>query len=351
MKPIVIDNKKIGYGYPPYIIAEAGVNHNGRLAYALKLVEKAAWAGADAIKFQTFRAHEVTISQTKMAKYQEKNLGKKGSLLEMIQTLELNESWYPKIIKHCKKNHITFLSAPHGGFESVDFLQKINIPAFKIGSADLTNIPLLAHAARFQKPIILSTGMATMAEVVQAMEAVLGAGNNKIIALHCTTNYPCPPEETNLSAMQTMMKKLHCFVGYSDHTLGNEATIIAVALGACLIEKHITLDKSMKGPDHKASSEPQEFKEVVEKIQKVYTMLGSPKKSPNKSERKFIPLVRKSIVVKTDIKKGDTIKEGDLAIKRPGTGLAPKLFYSIVGKTAKRNIPKDTLLKPSDIQQ
>lgn len=348
MEPIIIDKKKISYRHSPYIIAEAGVNHNGRLEYALKLIEMAAWAGADAIKFQTFKAHEVTTAETKLAEYQKQNIGNDGPMIEMIKKLELKELFYPKIIRHCKKNHITFLSSPHGGFESVDFLQKLKIKAFKISSADLTNSPLLLYAAKFQKPMILSTGMATIAEVIGAIRTVLKTGNKKIIVLHCTTNYPCPPNETNLRAISTMMKKLPHYIGYSDHTLGSEAAIGAVALGACVIEKHITLHKTMKGPDHGASAEPREFKDMVKKIKKTHIMLGSGEKIPNASEMKYIPLIRKSIVAKTDIKKGDTIKQSFLAIKRPGTGLAPKYFFSIPGRIAKRNIRKDTLLKASD---
>lgn len=344
---IKISSKTISYKSPVFIIAEAGVNHNGKLDLALKMVDAAKNAGADAIKFQTFKAEDVVTAQGKMADYQKKNIGKTESQIEMLRKLELKEEFYGPIIKRCRQKKIIFLSSPHGGFGSVDFLQSLNVPAFKFGSGDLNNLPVLQYAAGFKKPIIIGTGMGTMEEVKEAVDCIKRAGNNKIIVLHCTTNYPCPLDEVNLKAMQTMMQKLSVLVGYSDHTLGIQVPIMAAALDACTIEKHFTLNKNMKGPDHKASTEPDELKEMVDKIRKVKTILGSKIKKPNKSEVSIIKTVRKSIVSLCNIKKGKKFTKDNIGIKRPGNGLAPKYYFHILGKIAKKNISKDGLIKKS----
>lgn len=345
MEKIKIGNKFVGVGQPVFIIAEAGVNHNGNLKLAYKLVDAAVVAGADAIKFQTFKAEDVVTSFGKMAKYQKRNIGKNESQLEMLKRLELPDNFYIPLIKYCQKKKIIFLSTPHGGLKSVDLLKKLKIPAFKFGSGDLTNLPVLQYSAKFGKPMILGTGMATLKEVETAIKVIKSTGNNQIIVLHCTTNYPCPFEEVNLQAMKTMMKKLNVLVGYSDHTKGIQVPIMAVTLGASLIEKHFTLDKSMSGPDHKASLEPNELKEMVEAVRKVDLVLGSEVKRPNKSEKLMMRDVRKSIVATTDIKKGDVLTEKNMAIKRPGTGLSPNLWYEILGKVAKRDFKNGELIK------
>src|SRR3989338_11588015 len=226
-KIIKIGNKEVGVGKPVFIIAEAGVNHNGRLDLALRLVDAAASAGVDAIKFQTFKAQEVATAKADMASYQRKNTGKRQSQLVMLKKLELKDEYYPRIIEHCKKRGIIFLSTVGGGFGSVDFLQKLNVPAFKFGAGDLANLPCLRHAAKFKKPMILGTGMATLAEVKEAIQAIKQVGNHKIIALHATTAYPCPEKDVNLRAMQAMAQKLDALVGYSDHTLLIQVTIIS----------------------------------------------------------------------------------------------------------------------------
>ncbi len=348
IKKISISGKFVGYNQPVFVIAEAGVNHNGCLDLALKLVDAAVAAGADAVKFQTFKAEQVVTASGKMAVYQKKNLGKEESQLAMLKKLELREEFYKPIIERCKERGIIFLSTPHGGFESVDFLRKLGVPAFKFGSGDLTNLPVLEYVAEFNKPMILGTGTATMKEVKEAIKVIKKAGNSKIIALHCTTNYPCPLDEVNLSAMVMMMKELNVLVGYSDHTLGVEVPIVAAALGACVLEKHFTLDKNMTGPDHVASAEPAELKEIVENVKKVLVILGSASKKPNKSEIPLIKIARKSVVATKNVKKGEKFTKENLGIKRPGSGLPPKFFSLIVGKKAKKDLLPDTIIKTED---
>ena len=338
----------MGEGHSTFIIAEAGVNHNGSLDLALKLVDKAKEVGADAIKFQTFKANQVVTKNVRMADYQKGNVGKKESQIEMLKKLEFKEDWYPKIIKRCKEKNIIFLSTPHGGFESVDLLQKIGVPAFKFGSGDLTNLPLLKYAAKFKKPMILGTGMATIDEIRKAINIIKSVGNNKIIVLHCTTNYPCAAEKVNLRAMQTMMKDLDVMIGYSDHTIGTQVPVMAVALGAQIIEKHFTLDNKMKGPDHKASANPEVFKKMVDEIRQAEIILGSKEKKPTKGEIKNINIVRKSLVAIRGIKKGEKFTKENINIKRPGTGLPPKYYFKILGKISKMAIKADNLIKKND---
>lgn len=342
---IAIANKIISKNSAPFVIAEAGVNHNGRLDLALKMVDVAAEAGADAIKFQTFRAQDLATKTAKMAAYQKRNTGKRESQLAMLKRIELKESFYEPIVKRCQKKKILFLSTPLGGFESVDFLEGLGVSAFKVASCDLDNIPVLGYIARLQKPIILSTGMANMREINEAITCIKSQGNNKIIALHCTANYPCPLEEVNLASMQTMMQKLGVLVGYSDHTLGTQVSVMAATLGACVIEKHFTLDVGMPGPDHKASISPAELKELVSAVKSARTVLGSPDKKPTKSEQAMIKDARKSVVAMRDIKKGELFAEENIGIKRPGTGLSPKHYPTIIGTRARKNIASDTLLK------
>jgi len=342
---ISLDRKIISYDSPVFIIAEAGVNHNGNLRTALKLIDAAVLAGVDAIKFQTFRAEDVVTRAGEMAEYQKKNIGRIESQLEMLKKLELPDDFYQPIIEHCRKKKIIFLSSPHGGFNSVDQLVKLKLPAFKFGSGDLTNLPVLEYAAKFKKPMILSAGMATLAEIQTAVKIIKRAGNDQIIVLHCTTNYPCPFNEVNLRAMLTMKQKLPALVGYSDHTPGIQTPIMAATLGACLIEKHFTLDKNMPGPDHSSSLEPEELKTMVRMIREVPVILGSEIKKPNPSERSMIKTVRKSIVAARNIKKGEIFSVRNLAIKRPGTGLNPNAWGRLLGKKAKKDFLTDELLK------
>ncbi len=343
MKTIKISNKLVGENQPTFIIAEAGVNHNGKLELAKRLVDVAVEAGADAVKFQTFKSEGVVTAGLNSVDYAKKNIGKDVGQLEMIKSLELNYEDFVSLKKYCDKKEIIFLSTPHS-FDAIDFLEDL-VPAYKFGSGDITNIPALRHAAKKGKPIILGTGMSTLDEVGYAINAIKSEGNEQIIALHCTTNYPCPLEDVNLSAMITIQRELDCLVGYSDHTLGLSVPIIATAMGAAVIEKHFTIDKSLPGPDHKASLEPDELKSMVKEIRKTEKILGSFDKKPTKSEKKIMNLVRKSIVAKKDIEKGSIINEGMIIIKRPSTGLRPTDLDKIVGKKAKRCILKDEIFK------
>lgn len=348
-KPIKIGARKIGYGRPVFVVAEAGVNHNGQLDLALKLIDAAADAGADAVKFQTFRVEQATTKHTTLAGYQSKNIGTDNNLFEEAKGWELKEGWYLRLITRCKKRGIIFFSTPHGGFDSVDFLDSQKVPLYKFGSGEITNLPLFTYTAKLGRPIIFGTGTATMQEVKNAIAAIKKVGNNKIVALHCTTDYPPALSDVNLRAIQTMMKDLGVLVGYSDHTLGDQVAVMAVTLGVCVVEKHLTLDKNMKGPDHKASATPDEFKLMVQKIRNVETILGSSKKKPVKAELKYIPVIRKSIVANRNIKKGEKLTRQNLAIKKPGTGIPPKYWDKILGKTARRSISNDSLLEREDV--
>lgn len=348
MKDITIGGKKVNYGKKPFVIAEAGVNHNGSLDLALKLIDAAAFAGADAVKFQTFRAEQVVTVSGKMADYQKRNLGKTESQLAMLRKLELKEKYYPSLIQRAKERGIIFLSTPHGGFESVDFLRKLKMPAFKFGSGDLTNLPLLEYAAKFKKPILISTGMSNLEEVKEAVTAIKKAGNNQIITLHCTTDYPLAPENVNLRAMETLMKESGALVGYSDHTLGSQTAVMAIALGACMLEKHLTLDKNLPGPDQAASMEPLDFKEMVWQVEKAMVILGSPKKRLLSCEKQYVTVARKSLVSAKAIKKGEKFTVKNLTVKRPGTGLPPRYLSKIIGKKSKKDIKVDWLIKKED---
>jgi len=332
-----------------FIIAEAGVNHNGNLETALKLVDAAKNAGADAVKFQTFRASKSVSKFAKMADYQKENIGKEESQLEMVKKLELDFDSFIKIKKYCDEAGITFLSSPFDK-ESLDFLvNNLKVPAIKIGSGEITNLPFLEYVARKKLPVILSTGMSNLSEVEEAVNIISQNQSSvdssiftPLTLLHCTTNYPCPMEEVNLRAMLTLREAFKLPVGYSDHTLGIEISIAAVALGAKIIEKHFTLDRTLLGPDHKASLEPEELKMMVKSIRNIEKALGDGIKKPNKSEAEIMKLARKTLVATRDIKKGEILKGEDIAIKRAGLGIIPKLSNIIVGMKIRKNIEKDT---------
>jgi len=346
-----IAGNKIGEFTSPFIIAEAGVNHNGDLGLALQLVEAAAAAGADCVKFQTFQAKQVVTDRGEMATYQKKNTGVSKSQLAMLKELELKEEFYGPIIEHCRKHRILFLSTPHGGVDSVNFLESLNLAAYKIGSGDLTNYLLLDKIARLKKPIILSSGMATMAETKAAIDFIRSRKNNKIIVLHCTSNYPCPPDEVNLAAMRSMMQELDVLVGYSDHTLGSQVAIMAVTLGAALYECHFTLDKKMKGPDHAASADPKELKDKITKMRLVATIMGDKKKRPNHSEAEsMITTVRRSLVAKRDLPIGHVLTLQDLEAKRPGDGLSPIYFEKVLGKKLKKSLKPDEQINLENLE-
>ena len=348
MKKIKIKNRLIGENQPIFIIAEAGVNHNGDILLAKKLVDAASEACADAVKFQTFKSEGVVTKNTGIADYAKKNIGKDVKQIDMIKKFELTYKDFENIKKYCDKKGIIFLSTPHS-FDAIDFLEDL-IPAYKFGSGDLTNIPALQHAAKKGKPMILGTGMATLQEVKDAVNAIRKNGNNQVVALHCTTNYPCPFEKVNMNAMKTMQKELNCLVGYSDHTMGITVPIMAASLGAVVIEKHFTLDINLPGPDHKASLEPDELKKMVIEIINVEKTLGSYEKKPTVSEEKIKEIVRKSLVTKNKLLKGTKIEREMLDIKRPATGIPPFEIDKVVGKTVKKDIKKDSVLCWSDFE-
>lgn len=335
-----------------FIIAEAGVNHNGELEKALKLVDIAADAGADAVKFQTYRPGGVVTKRGGLAKYQEKILGQQISQLEMIKVFELNENYYPAIIKRCKERNIIFLSTPHGGKQSIELLESLGVVAYKVGSGDLTNYIALGEIAKKGKPIIIGTGMATMDEVKNAVRFIESRGNNQIAMLHCTTNYPCPPDEVNLKAMQTMMEGLDVPVGYSDHTQGSQTAVMAVIMGAAIYECHFTINKTLPGPDHVASASPEELKERIEAIRKVPVILGRSEKVPTQGEIELpIIMPRKSIVAARNLPAGHIISEEDLEAKRPGDGTSPVLYEQFIGKKLKNALKKDIQLFLKDTEE
>lgn len=348
MRTIKIGNRIIGEGIPCFIIAEAGVNHNGNVGLAKKLIDVAKNANADAVKFQTFKAEEIMIKGTPKAGYQKETTGE-GTQYEMIKKLELTEKDFKELAEYAKQKGIVFLLTPFDE-KSTDLLEELNVPAFKIGSGDLTNLPLIEHIARKGKPMIVSTGMSTLEEVRDAVKKIKSMDNDKIILLHCTSNYPTRIEDCNLRAIQTLGKEFGVPVGYSDHTLGITIPIAAVAMDACVIEKHFTLDKNLPGPDHKASLEPSELKEMVKQIRLVEKALGSLEKKPVESEKEIMKVARKSIVARIDIPKGTVVTRDMLAIKRPGTGLNPKYIDKVVGKKAKIDIKKDEMIKIDEVE-
>lgn len=328
------------------IIAEAGVNHNGDINLAKKLIDAAASAGVDYVKFQTFNAKKLVSKNAQKADYQKTNTGNGSeSQLAMLQKLELTEEMHTELIKYCNSKSVKFLST---GFdlESIDFLNKLNIDLFKIPSGEITNLPYLRKIGSLGKPIIVSTGMADMKEVEDAIDVILKAGADKsdITILHCNTEYPTPMRDVNLYAMNTIGKTFDVPIGYSDHTLGIEIPVAAVALGATVIEKHFTLDKTMEGPDHRASLEPDELKAMVKAIRNIEEAFGHGRKEPSSSEIRNKAIARKSIVAKTQIKKGNPFTENNITIKRPGTGISPMLWDTMIGKIATRDYDEDDLI-------
>jgi N,N'-diacetyllegionaminate synthase len=328
------------------IIAEAGVNHNGSIELAKKLIDVAAKAGADFVKFQTFKAKTVVTRTADKAEYQKESTGAAESQFEMIKKLELNRTAHLELIQHCGKRDIRFLSTAFD-HDSIDLLAELNIPFYKIPSGEITNLPYLRHVGRMGKPIIMSTGLSTLEEVRVAMEILLTAGLQKedLTILHCNTEYPTPMADVNLRAMLTIRDELGVNVGYSDHTLGIEVPVAAVAMGACVIEKHFTLDRNMPGPDHAASLEPDELKSMVSAIRNIEQALGYGEKKPSPSETNNIVVVRKSIVAKKDIKKGEVLSDSNLDTKRPGTGISPMEWDAYIGKFADREYQTDELIQ------
>jgi N,N'-diacetyllegionaminate synthase len=334
------------------IIAEAGVNHNGEFQKAIELIDAAAASGADYVKFQTFKAEKIVNPTAKKAEYQINNMaGESDTQFEMLKKLEMGDNWYSGLIERCKEKGINFLST---GFDedSIDFLNNFDFPFYKIPSGELTNKPYLQHIAKKGKEIILSTGMANINEINDAIEVIEAEGinRNRITVLHCNTEYPTPMKDVNLLAMNQIAKELGVRVGYSDHTLGIEVPIAAVALGACVIEKHFTLDRTLPGPDHAASLEPNELKNMVDAIRNIELAIsGNGIKEPSNSERKNMDIARKSLHLKADLENNHVLKAEDLIALRPGDGISPMLIDSILGKKLVLNLPKGHKIQMNDL--
>ena len=328
-----------------FIIAEAGVNHNGSIKLAKQLVDVAVNAGADAVKFQTFKAADLVSKNAKKAEYQKTTTDEEESQFDMIKKLELDGQSHRELISYCKSKKIMFLSSPFD-LDSIKLLHDLGLEIFKIPSGEITNLPYLRKIGKLNKKVILSTGMANLDEIKDAIDILRteGTQKDKITVLHANTMYPTPMRDVNLKAMLTIGKTFDISYGYSDHTLGIEVDIAAVAMGAKCIEKHFTLDKNLKGPDHKASLEPDELKSMISAIRNIEIALGSGIKKPTDSEALNIQIARKSIVAKTKIKKGDILNEKNLSIKRPGSGISPMRWDKIVGTKAKKNYNEDELL-------
>ena len=328
------------------VIAEAGVNHNGSLDMAQELIEAAADVGANIVKFQTFTADAIVSKEAEKAEYQKETTSTKESQYEMIKKLELDKEAHLELMAYCKQKGIEFLSSPFD-HKSIDLLDELGLKRFKIPSGEITNLPYLRHIGRMGKPIIMSTGMSTLDEVRDALNILLKAGAKKdeITILHCNTEYPTPMKDVNLNAMLTIKDELGVNIGYSDHTLGIEVPIAAVAMCATVIEKHFTLDRSLPGPDHTASLEPDELKAMVTAIRNIERAMGDGVKQPSPSETKNINIVRKSIVAAKNIEKGEIFTEENLAVKRPGTSISPMRWDEIIGRFAERDYKVDEFIE------
>lgn len=327
-----------------FIIAEAGVNHNGNIETARRLVDAAVVAGADAVKFQTFKAENLVCKNARKADYQMETTGKEESQFDMLKKLELTPEMHEQLMEYCKQNGIMFLSTPFD-IDSLHYLTELGVDIIKIPSGEITNYPLLREAGKTKKRIIISSGMSTVNEVKDAVKVLKDNGSSDVTVLHCNTEYPTPYDDVNLCAMHTLKAELGVSTGYSDHTQGIEVPIAAAALGAAVIEKHFTLDKNMEGPDHKASLEPDELEAMVRAIRNIESALGDGKKEPSESEKRNISIVRKSIVAKSDIEAGQTFTEDNLTTKRPGTGICPMQWNQVIGQKAKRKFNADELIE------
>ena len=331
------------------MIAEAGVNHNGDLDTAKRLVDVAAQAGADAVKFQTFKTELLTAPDAPKAEYQANATGTQESHYDMLRRLELPPEAFKELQDHCRDRGITFISSPFD-HDSVDVLDSLDVPVFKVPSPEAVNLPLLRHIARKGKPIILSTGMCYLGEVERAIHAVREAGNDRLVVLHCVSNYPTAPEDVNLRAMSTIANAFGVPVGFSDHTLGIEVPLAAVALGACMVEKHFTLDRGMPGPDHTASLEPEELRAMVSGIRRVEQALGSGIKQPAESEANTREVARRSIYMRRSADAGAMLTQDDLVALRPAGGISPDQFDSVAGRRLRRSLPAGAVLRWEDLE-
>lgn len=350
MNTINIGRRTLGVDQPCFVIAEAGVNHNGRKDLALALVQAARVAGADCVKFQTFSAERVANSRVEKAPYQRVTTGSGGSQVDMLRALELPGDAYPEILAACHEAGLEFLSTPYSP-EDADFLEELGVQAYKIASAQIVELDFLVHVASKQQPILLSTGMATLAEVDHAVRIIRKAGNERLVLLQCTTNYPSRVEDANLRVLRVLREGFGVQVGYSDHTDTPACCLAAVALGAVVVEKHLTLDKSMSGPDHAASADPVEFRELVSLMRQVELANGSSRKEPTAAELLNRPFMRRSIVARIAIPVGTLLTSNLLTFKRPGTGISPARLEEVVGARARVAIDADQLIQWHDIER
>lgn len=341
---VKIGGRSVGGGAPCYVIAEAGVNHNGDPRTARGLIDAAAAAGADAVKFQTFVADRLVAAGTPKAAYQQRQGDAGETQGDMLRSLELTAKTHRELQDHCRARHIEFLSTPFDE-GSVDLLDGLDVEAFKVPSGEITNLPLLAHIAAKRRPVIMSTGMSFLDEVRAAVRALREAGCAELVLLHCTSAYPADPLTANLRAMQTLAREFDVPIGYSDHTPGTAVALAAAALGAAVIEKHLTLDRTLPGPDHAASLEPDEFARLVDGVRTVTRALGDGVKQPVEGEPELARLVRRSIVAASDLPAGTRLTPAMLTVKRPGTGLPPAALPSVIGRRLRRDIAKDTIVE------
>lgn len=338
-----VGDRWIGEAHPCFIVAEAGVNHNGDLDLARRLVDVAAEAGADAIKFQTFCADRLVSRDAPKAEYQKRTTDAAESQYEMLRRLELSEEAHRELIDRCREKGLLFMSTPFDE-TAADLLERLEVPIYKTPSGEITNLPYLAHVAGKGRPMIVSTGMSSLGEVEQAVEAIERAGNSQFVLLHCVSNYPADPADVNLRCMNTLAAAFGTLVGYSDHTVGPEAAMAAVALGARVVEKHFTLDRTLPGPDHRASVEPAELAQLVRGIRTVEACLGRARKSAVASERDTAAVARKSLVAAADIPAGTRLRADLIEAKRPGTGLPPSMRPYLLGRRVRRDICAGELL-------
>jgi len=331
---LIINNQKIGPKHNPFFIAEAGLNHNGDINIAKQMIDKAIESGADAIKFQTYKSEEF--------------LTESSEYFNFFKNVELSFDEFKELNDYAKNKNFTFFSAPFD-IPSADFLNDIDVPCFKIASSDLTNMPLIRHIAKMKKPMIISTGIATLKEVEEAINWCILEDNNQIALLHCVANYPTLPEETNLNAIKSMMERFSFPVGYSDNGESTLVDLAAVSIGACIIEKHFTLDKKSNGPDHSFSIEPTNLKQLTSQLSLITKMRGTGLKVPTNSEISNKPVIRKSITAKMDIQEGDKLSKDNISVKRPEGGIEPKFWDSTINKIANKLIKKDSVIKWDDL--
>jgi len=343
MECVQIHNYVIGSGHSTFIIAEAGVNHNGRVDLAIQLIQAAARVGANAVKFQTFKADKLTSTEAPKALYQKETTPDSDSQREMLRKLELPWDAYPELVAECSRKNILFMSTPFDD-ESADFLDTLGLSVFKISSGEITNLPFLVRIARKGKPIILSTGMSYLNEIDCAVRSIINEGNEQLALLHCTSAYPANPSDINLKAIDMLSHAFQVPVGLSDHSEGIVIPLAAVALGASIIEKHFTIDRSLPGPDQRASLEPMELNEMILGIRKIESALGTGRKIPVEAESDTARVARKSLAARRAIPKGVVLSEDDLTMMRPGTGLPPAALEYVVGRTTKVDIPAESLI-------